>query len=253
MARKERTRDRFGTSSTAYVESPVHARGEDLEVLRHHLPPSVGLLVDVSTGAGHTALHLAPHADRVLALDLAPRMTHLARRRLREAGFAHGDAVVADVDHLPLRPGSAHVVTNRIAAHHYPDLPRAVAEMARVLRPGGVLLAVDNVPPRDADVAAFLHALETKRDPTHVTTRSEDAWLAAFRDAGLDGEVVHRFRTRLTTRAWAKRGGRTGPEVEEVVTMLQRAPEPVREALEVEDEPPSFTIPKTVWRARHPP
>ncbi len=252
MPSKDRTRDRFDASSHAYATSPVHASGKDLPILRDHLPETVDLLVDVSTGAGHTAHHLAPHVDRVLALDLAPRMAHLARKRLRDGGFPASGGVVADVDHLPLPTGSVDVVTNRIAAHHYPDLASAVTEMARVLRSGGVLLAVDNVPPADATVAAYLHELETLRDPTHETTRSEATWLDVLAAAGLEAQVVHRFRTRLEVTPWARRGGRTGEALDEVVARVRDAPPPVQDALQVQEDPLSFTLPKVMWLGEAP-
>jgi SAM-dependent methyltransferase len=66
---------------------------------------------------------------RALGLDLSPGM---------------GPAAVADAQRLPLPDASAEAVLAMHMLHHVPDIDRAVAEMARVLRPGGVALAASN-------------------------------------------------------------------------------------------------------------
>lgn len=71
-------------------------------------------------------------------------MVRLAGELVAEAGI--GDRVelyAADVAELPLEDASVDVVVASLTAHHWPDVPRAVRELARVIRPGGVLLVVD--------------------------------------------------------------------------------------------------------------
>ena len=73
----------------------------------------------------------------VVAVDLSPRMVDLARER----GV---DAAVADVQALPYPDASFDVVVAAWMLYHVPDLDRALAEIARVLRPGGTLVAATN-------------------------------------------------------------------------------------------------------------
>lgn len=249
--RRDIVRDRFDQAAAAYAGSPVHARGEDLPLLPEAAgdPARDGLVVDVSAGAGHGGLALADRAARTVAVDLSERMLEQARRLAVDRGVAAYDAVAADVAHLPFPSGTADVVVNRIAAHHYPDLDAAVLEMARVLRRGGVLVAVDNVAPGPAAVDRFLHRFETARDPTHARVRSGTAWERALTLAGLDPEVVHAFRTRLQLRPWAERAGRTEEEVRELEAMLADAAPAVRDQLSVREDPWSFELPKRIWRA----
>jgi 2-polyprenyl-6-hydroxyphenyl methylase/3-demethylubiquinone-9 3-methyltransferase len=104
---------------------------------RARLVPSAtrdgAILVDLGCGAGLLAPHVAGKGYRHLGFDLVPSALRQAR--------AHGVVVVsADVTRLPLADGCADVVCAGELFEHVPDLPAAVAEACRVLRPGGVLV-----------------------------------------------------------------------------------------------------------------
>jgi len=73
----------------------------------------------------------------VVATDLSPRMVELARER----GM---DARIADVQALPFGDGEFDVVVAAWMLYHVPNLDQALAEIARVLRPGGRLVAATN-------------------------------------------------------------------------------------------------------------
>jgi ubiquinone/menaquinone biosynthesis C-methylase UbiE len=98
-------------------------------------------VLDIGAGSGQ---YLAPLRERVprgriIAGDLAPGML----RDLRAKG-APGDAMLlnADAEALPLADGSCDVILASYVMFFIPDIPRAVSEIHRVLRPGGALLAV---------------------------------------------------------------------------------------------------------------
>src|SRR5512136_226465 len=98
-------------------------------------------ILDIGTGTGQ---YLAPLRERVphgqlIAGDLAWGML----RDLRAKG-APGDVVLlnADAETLPLADASCDVILASYVMFFVPDIPRALAEMHRVLRPGGALLAV---------------------------------------------------------------------------------------------------------------
>jgi len=101
--------------------------------------------LDIGTGSGQ---YLAPLRQRVprgriIAGDLAPGML----RDLAARG-APGDAVLlnADAEALPLADGSCDVILASYVMFFIPDIPRAVSDIHRVLRPGGALLAVTMAP-----------------------------------------------------------------------------------------------------------
>lgn len=114
--------------------------------LYHHVATQVPLMgkdvLEVSCGHGGGASYLTRTLEpkRYTALDLNPAGIRFCRERHRVAGleFIHGDA-----EHLPLAANTFEAVINVEASHCYPDFPRFLGEVARVLRPGGHFLYAD--------------------------------------------------------------------------------------------------------------
>jgi SAM-dependent methyltransferase len=95
-------------------------------------------VLEVGCGWGELAEWVARETGaEVVATDLSPRMVELARER----GI---DATVADVQLLPFDDGAFDVVVAAWMLYHVPDLDRGLGEIARVLRPGGKLVAATN-------------------------------------------------------------------------------------------------------------
>jgi ubiquinone/menaquinone biosynthesis C-methylase UbiE len=92
-------------------------------------------LLDVGCGTGEMAERITKELNaQVTALDSSPRMVHLTRERGIEAQ-------VGDVQSLEFEDGSFDCVVAGWVLYHVPDRPRAIEECARVLRPGGRLVA----------------------------------------------------------------------------------------------------------------
>src|SRR5262249_28521303 len=80
----------FGAAAGNYVVSPVHSGGPTLEALVERAALSgTERVLDVGTGAGHTALALAPRAREVIALDLTEEMLSAAAGLARERGLSN--------------------------------------------------------------------------------------------------------------------------------------------------------------------
>jgi 2-polyprenyl-6-hydroxyphenyl methylase / 3-demethylubiquinone-9 3-methyltransferase len=112
-----------------------------LAVARAALVPQAtrpdAVLVDLGCGAGLLAPHLAGKGYHHVGVDLTRSAVHQAR--------AHGvTAVVGDVTRVPLADGCADVVAAGEILEHVTDLPAAVREACRLLRPGG-LLVIDTI------------------------------------------------------------------------------------------------------------
>jgi ubiquinone/menaquinone biosynthesis C-methylase UbiE len=226
---KETVRQQYGAHADAYVTSQVHAKGASLARLVELTQPQPDWIVlDISTGGGHTALVFAPHVRKVVATDLTPEMLIAAEKHARDQGVMNIEYRTADAEDLPFAEAEFDLVTNRIALHHYPDARRAIAEMARVLKPGGLLALVDNVVPPDRQVAGYINAFEKLRDPSHhwcyPTVRLE----AYLTDAGLRVEHVESSDKEMEFQPWADRTGASAEKVEKLRALLAQATEGVR-------------------------
>ncbi len=121
----------------AAVEAALHAALADKPIRS---------LLDLGTGTGRMLELFAPDIERGLGLDLSLDMLALARARLDRAGLQHCSVRHGDIYNLALPRDSFDVVILHQVLHFLDDGPRAVAEAARVLRPGGRLLVVDFAP-----------------------------------------------------------------------------------------------------------
>ena len=131
----------------------------------------------------------------VVMLDVAPRMVELARVR----GV---DAIVGDVQELPFPDACFDCAVAAWMLYHVPDLERGLGELARVLRPGGRLVAVTNATHHLADLRAIAGNAAWERVFTRengaeaighhfasVERRDADGWITIEDDARVRGFV----------------------------------------------------------------
>jgi demethylmenaquinone methyltransferase/2-methoxy-6-polyprenyl-1,4-benzoquinol methylase len=119
-------------------------RWRRLVVRQAALPPG-GRLLDAGSGTGGIALAARRrHPDAlVVAADFSPAMMAVGQRR---AGGGTLAWCAADALHLPFRDGSFDAVTSGYLLRNVADLPAALAEQARLLRPGGRVVCLDTSP-----------------------------------------------------------------------------------------------------------
>jgi ubiquinone/menaquinone biosynthesis C-methylase UbiE len=149
--------------------------------------------LDVGAGAGALAFALAPRVREVVAVELDEALA----ARARADAPPNVEVVVADGEHLPFERASFDFAGTLRTLHHTPRPELLVAELARVTRPGGTILVVDQLAPADPLVALDLTRFEHARDPS--TTRVlADADLRGLFDSNslklLREEVVHEPR-----------------------------------------------------------
>ncbi|GAB6877129.1 class I SAM-dependent methyltransferase [Thermaerobacter litoralis] len=193
----------FGQHAEAYRRSQGHRSGADLHALVDALNPQPHQsLLDVATATGHTALAFAPRVKAVTGVDLTPAMAEAFAREAAERGVTNARFVVGDVHALPFREGSFELVTCRRAAHHFRDVPAALAEMVRVLTPGGRLGIVDMTPPAHPGGAALFNDLERIRDASHAWAHTPGRWAAMVEEAGLDLERLEVLTDPMPLAVW---------------------------------------------------
>ena len=121
-------------------------------------------VLDAGTGVGALAFAFAPLVREVVAVDLVPERLDVARERAPEnVSFVEADATA-----LPFELASFDLAATLRTLHHVPRPELAVAELARVTRPGGQVLVIDQIGPIDPLAAIELDRFERARDPSHT-------------------------------------------------------------------------------------
>jgi ArsR family transcriptional regulator len=99
---------------------------------------------DLGCGTGQLTEVVAPHVRRVISVDGSDDMLEAARERL--SGATNVDIRRGELEGLPIESGELDVAMLSLVLHYSPEPPRALAEVGRVVRPGGRALVVDMLP-----------------------------------------------------------------------------------------------------------
>jgi demethylmenaquinone methyltransferase/2-methoxy-6-polyprenyl-1,4-benzoquinol methylase len=147
--------DLMNTAMTAGLHHTWRARAVDLA----GVGPGMRVL-DVATGTGDLAIELARRVSpggEVIGSDFAEGMLARARAKVERAGghgvqprFEWGDAL-----ELPYEDGSFAAATVGFGARNFDDLPRGLAEMVRVVRPGGRVVVLEITTPTRPPLSLF--------------------------------------------------------------------------------------------------
>jgi ubiquinone/menaquinone biosynthesis C-methylase UbiE len=237
MKHHDQVADAFGTTAAAYLTSAVHATGADLQELAREVGATPGAVVlDLGCGAGHVSFAVAPGAQSVVAYDIAEPMLATVAGAARERGLDNIRTQQGPAEKLPFADASFDWVLSRMSAHHWHGVPAALAEVRRVLKPGGRVLFVDIAGADHPLLDTHIQAIELLRDGSHIRDYRADEWIALFEDAGFQAKVKSRWRLPLEFDAWVKRM-RTPPErVVAIKSMWNNAPDEVRQYFAVQED-----------------
>lgn len=142
---------------------------------------AAGDALDAACGTGRHAAYMAARGHRVTGVDATPEMLEKARERVPDADLREGD-----LESLPIDDASAELAVCGLALSHLAQITPAVAELARVLRPGGRLI-ISDLHPTMMVLGATALFLEGDGSAGNVRSfhHSHGEYLAAFQDVGL--------------------------------------------------------------------
>ena len=147
-------------------------RTQVLGKVRKLLGPDLGGLfsrsLEIGAGTGYFTLHVlaAGVVQEAVATDISPGMIEVLEGNAQRMGLELKTAACA-AEELPFEDDSFDLVLGHAVLHHIPDLPRAFAEMRRVLRPGGTVLFAGEPSARGDRLAAI---------PKRAALRAAPAW-----------------------------------------------------------------------------
>lgn len=183
---QELVREQFTKTAEVFGDYAVAARGVEAEkLIRMVRAGESDRVMDVACGAGTLALRFAPEVGWICGVDLTPAILGRARAAASQENLDNMDFAIGDAQRLPIADGSLDIAITSYALHHMPDAPRAIAEMARVLRPGGRLGIIDIFASEDPNVAELNLRIERARDASHTRTQTRSEFEKTFRANGM--------------------------------------------------------------------
>ncbi len=221
MGNENEIRKNFGTRAEAYRYSSTHGNDDDLERMIGIInPPSEAICLDAATGAGHTAIKLAQHTKKVIAVDITPEMLAEAEAAAEQKGVTNIEYMLADIHDLDTFECQFDIVASRFAAHHFFNIELALKEMCRVLRPGGKLYILDCSVMDGEETEEAINRVELLRDSSHRFSYSPRLWNQLL--ARLPVEIEHSamYQNRYNLPEWFDRMATEPDKRQEIFQIL---------------------------------
>jgi SAM-dependent methyltransferase len=219
-------RAEFTHQTESFARNEVATMAETLGALVELVPadPKARWL-ETACGPGAIARALAPRVGRIHGVDLTPAMVEKAAEEAEREGFGNAEFSVADATALEFEDGCFEGAVTRFSLHHIPAPQLVVAEMARVVRPGGWVIVSDFIADPDRDVFAAVEEIERLRDPSHWSCLTAAQLRAVGEEAGLEPESERLIPFDIDYDDWLRRGS-GGPAAAELIERLvERLPE----------------------------
>jgi ubiquinone/menaquinone biosynthesis C-methylase UbiE len=181
-SRKDAARRRFDRWSRSYERdrrSRFNAKPQQEALSTLDLQPADRFL-DVGCGTGAAVRAAAAVVERAVGVDISLEM--ISRARELAVYVPRAEFVVSDSEQLPFAPESFTAVLCSSSFHHYPEPARAVAEMARVLEPGGRAVIADGV--GDKLVARIADRILRRVDHSHIRLHRSTELVGFLTEAG---------------------------------------------------------------------
>jgi SAM-dependent methyltransferase len=243
-------REEFTHQSQSFGTSAAMTSAQTLGALIDLVPEDEqSSWLDVACGPGVISRAMASRVGSVSGVDLTPAMIEEAERRAGEEGIDNVSFALGDATALDLPDASFDGAITRLSLHHIPAPARVVAEMARLVRPGGSVVVSDLAADRDGEAAAWREEIERLRDPSHwaCQTPKRLRGMGAAADLVLEQEKL--IEVDIDFDDWLERGS-GGCDAAQLVTRLLDEQPPGAECFRVVDGKSARRLLQRYWLAR---
>jgi ubiquinone/menaquinone biosynthesis C-methylase UbiE len=158
-------------------------------------------ILDLACGPGVLASVLSDKARVVVGVDLTDEVLRVARTR--STGIPNVTFARALAEHVPFVSASFDAVVLRLALHHFEYPLDGLAEVRRLLRPGGRVVILDILTSAHTETARLHNAIEILRDPSHVRFLTLESLRGQVLDAGFALVSESSWRTARDFAGWA--------------------------------------------------
>jgi ubiquinone/menaquinone biosynthesis C-methylase UbiE len=211
--------EQFGTTAAAYLTSAVHAQGAELqELARIAAAIPAARVLDLGCGGGHVSFAVAPVVRDVIAYDLLAQMLEVVASAAKERGLDNLSVRQGSADKLDFPDASFDMVCTRFSVHHWRNVPRALREVLRVLKPGGRFIVMNS-------------------------------WRKLLKQAGFSIASDKTWKLRLEFDSWVARMRTPQDNITAIKALWNSAPREVKEYFEL-DQACSFSIDVAMLDAR---
>jgi ArsR family transcriptional regulator len=208
LGRAERVLHERRTTSQAFfstkagqwdrVRADLYGGGADLLPLAALLDPR-WVVGDLGCGTGQTTAALAPYVSHVVAVDESSAMLAAARKRV--GALENVELRSGRLEDLPVDAGLLDAAVLSLVLHFVVDPATVLAEVARILKPGGCLLIVDMLPHEREEYRAAMGHLWLGFDEAQLTGWLEDAGFTGTRIVPLPPDPQAKGPSLFTARA----------------------------------------------------
>jgi SAM-dependent methyltransferase len=230
-------RSEFTHQTESFARNRIATAAETLGVVVDLVPEDPkALWLEVACGPAAISRALASKVGRVTGVDLTPAMVEKAREEAAREGIGGAEFSVGDATALEFADASFDGAVARLSFHHIPAPRRALEEMARVVRPGGLVIVSDLLTDEDAAAQAWHQEIERLRDPSHWATLTPTRLRAMGEAAGLELETERLIPIEIDYEDWLLRGSGGEAAAALIDRLLTEAPA-AAESFQVSGEP----------------
>jgi len=204
----DRVRERFTRTAGAFADFSLSVRSAEAERLASLAAPLVTeVALDLACGPGTFARAFARRVRWICGLDLTPALLALALHAAAGDNLVNLNLVCGNAHSLPFVAGAFDLASCGYSLHHMTEPAAALAELARVTRPGGRVALLDLIAPEESPRAELNNRIERARDASHVTTLAASEFAGLVKAAGFRVTRREIEERRRSFDDWMRVGG----------------------------------------------